>query len=107
MSQQIDDQSVRDTAEPAAPPSSSGPTPLDLPSLTVRALVTALGEAEDVLRGLEPFVVQHGRLVVNPARAPWITRERALVAELRSRHTSWRRGALNGYAAPGTDRRPD
>ena len=103
MSQQIDDQTVRDTAEPAVPPTPAGPTPLDLRSLTVRALVTELGEAEDVLRGFEPFVVQHGRLVVNPARAPWITRERALVAELRSRHTTWRRGALHGSAAPGTD----
>jgi hypothetical protein len=103
VSQQTHDQSVRDPAEPAAPPTSAGPTPLDLPSLTVRALVTALGEAEDVLRGLEPFVVQHGRLVVNPARAPWITRERALVAELRSRHTSWRRGALHAPAATRPD----
>jgi hypothetical protein len=60
--------------------------------------VAALGETEEALRGLEPFVVQHGRLVVNPARAPWIARERALVAELRSRHTTWRRGRLPGSA---------
>ena len=99
MSQQIDDQPSPDTAEPAPPRTGAAPDPLTLSSLTVRALVTALGETEDALRSLEPFIVQHGRLVVNPARGPWITRERALVAELRSRHTSWRRGYLPGAGA--------
>ncbi len=103
MSQQIDHQPSPDTTEAGRPRASAGPPALHLPSLSVRALVVALGETEDVLRGLEPFVVQHGRLVVNPARAPWITRERALVAELRSRHTSWRRGSLHGPA----NTRPD
>jgi hypothetical protein len=96
VSQQIHDQSSRDTAESPTPQTHVAAEPLHLPSLTVRGLVAALGEAEEALRGLEPFIVQNGRLVVNPARAPWITRERALVAELRSRHTSWRRGALPG-----------
>ena len=65
--------------------------------MTVRALVSALTEVEDTLRALEPFVPRNGRLVVNPARKPWIVRERALVAELRSRRSSWRRGELPGF----------
>ena len=74
-----------------------------LPSETVRALVAQLTEAEDVLRNLEPFVPRNGRLVVNPARQPWIARERALVAELRSRRTAWRRGDLPGLVmTPGS-----
>jgi hypothetical protein len=72
------------------------PPALHLPSETVRALVAHLTEAEDVLRDLEPFVLRNARLVVNPARQPWIARERALVAELRSRRTAWRRGDLPG-----------
>ena len=102
MSQQIDDQSPAGPGTTAARQLSSGPRPLHLSSLTVRALVAELAEAEDALRNLEPFVVRHGRLVVNPARGPWVTRERALVAELRSRHTAWRRGEL-----PGLVRAPD
>jgi hypothetical protein len=66
--------------------------------MTVRALVAALTEAEETLRTLEPFVPRNGRLVVNPARQPWIARERALVSELRSRRASWRRGELPGLA---------
>ena len=96
MSQQIDDQTPTGPGMPSASPPTSGPRPLHLSSLTVRGLVAELSEAEDALRNLEPFVVRHGRLVVNPARGPWITRERALVAELRSRHTAWRRGELPG-----------
>ena len=64
--------------------------------MTVRALVAALTEAEDTLRTLEPFVPRSGRLVVNPARQPWIARERALVSELKVRRASWRRGELPG-----------
>ena len=73
--------------------------------MTVRALVAELSEAEDALRNLEPFVVRHGRLAVNPARGPWITRERALVAELRSRHTAWRRGELPGLVTDADNHR--
>lgn len=94
MSQQIDDQPPADpgttAGTTAAREPSTGPRPLHLPSLTVRGLMAELSEAEDALRDLEPFVVHHGRLVVNPARGPWVTRERAVVAELRSRHLPWR-----------------
>lgn len=72
------------------------PPAIHLQSETVRALVAHLTQAEDILRDLEPFVLRNGRLVVNPARQPWIARERALVAELRSRRTAWRRGDLPG-----------
>lgn len=104
MSQQIEDKAPAGPGTSAAQQPVGRPQPVHLPSLTVRALVAELSEAEDALRDLEPFVVLHGRLVVNPARAPWIARERALVAELRSRHTAWRRGALPGLV-PAPDRR--
>jgi hypothetical protein len=79
-------------------PSAPIPPAAHLPSMTVRALVAALTEAEETLRTLEPFVPRHGRLVINPARQPWIARERALVAELRARRASWRRGELPGLS---------
>ena len=90
MSEQLDDQIQSPRQYAPIPPA------VHLPSMTVRALVAALSEAEDALRSLEPFVPRNGRLVVNPARQPWIARERALVAELRSRRASWRRGELPG-----------
>ena len=90
------------TAPPAVPPAL--PAAIHLPSATVRSLVLQLTQAEDILRDLEPFVVRNGRLVVNPARQPWIARERALVAELRSRRTAWRRGELPGLVL--TPRKP-
>lgn len=101
MTQQLENH-TQPQAESQAPRTESvrSPAPLPparhLPSETVRALVAHLTEAEDVLRELEPFVLRNGRLVVNPARQPWIARERALVAELRSRRTAWRRGDLPG-----------
>ena len=49
--------------------------------------------------------MRQGKLVVNPARAPWIARERALVAELRSRHAAWRSGTLTGIVTAPQDRR--
>ena len=99
MSQQIDQTTPAGPGTTVARPPETAPRPLHLSTLTVRALVAELSEAEDALRDLEPFVVRHGRLVVNPLRAPWIARERALVAELRSRHTAWRRGELPGLVA--------
>ena len=63
------------------------PPAIHLQSETVRALVVHLTQAEDILRDLEPVVLRNGRLVVNPARQPWIAR---------SRRTAWRRGDLPG-----------
>lgn len=98
MTQQLDNQPQ--SRLPSQPETHPVPVPIPpaihLPSESVRALVVHLTQAEDILRDLEPFVPRNGRLVVNPARQPWIARERALVAELRSRRTAWRRGDLPG-----------
>jgi len=100
VTQQLDNQpQSRLQSQPGTPPVPIPPA-IHLPSETVRALVVHLTQAEDILRDLEPFVLRNGRLVVNPARQPWIARERALVAELRSRRTAWRRGDLPGLVLP-------
>lgn len=98
MTQQVENHSQLQTQSQPEPARSVTPLPpaLHLPSETVRTLVASLTEAEDMLRDLEPFVLRNGRLVVNPARQPWIARERALVAELRSRRITGRRGRLPG-----------
>ena len=71
----------------------------DVAGLSVRELVAVLAELEDALRGLPPFLVRRGALVLNPDRAPLLVRQRAVVSELRARRRAWRAGGGATLAA--------
>ena len=62
----------------------------DLASASVRELVTVLTQLEDRLRSTPFLVSRGGAMVVNPDVAPLLSRQRSVVAQLRSRRASWR-----------------
>ena len=61
----------------------------DLASASVRELLAMLARIEDRLR-TTPFLVSEGEaMVVNPEVAPLLSRQRTVVAQLRSRRATW------------------
>jgi hypothetical protein len=64
----------------------------DLASASVRELLAMLARIEDRLR-TTPFLVSEGEaMVVNPEVAPLLSRQRSVVAQLRTRRATWRGG---------------
>jgi hypothetical protein len=62
----------------------------DLASASVRELLGMLTHIEDRLRST-PFLVSDGETMeVNPEVAPLLSRQRSVVAQLRSRRATWR-----------------
>jgi len=85
----------------------------DLASASVRELVTILTQLEDHLRSTPFLVSRGGAMVVNPDVAPLLSRQRSVVAQLRSRRASWRgnesagtRSGSHGRAASASWPRP-
>ena len=93
-----DPQTERDEARDEA-----GGTRHDLSSLPVRSLLALLSEVETALRRTPFLIRRRGAVTVNPEIASLMARQRALVAQLRARRRSWRRGASHGGRA-GPDR---
>lgn len=76
----------------------------DLASASVRELLATLTHLEDRLR-TTPFLVSDGdAMVVNPEVAPLLSRQRSVVAQLRSRRATWR-GAPDGRGRAGAGTR--
>ena len=64
----------------------------DLAGASVRELLGMLTHIEDRLRST-PFLVSDGEaMVVNPEVAPLLSRQRSVVAQLRTRRATWRGG---------------
>lgn len=77
----------------------------DLASASVRELVSMLTKLEDRLRSTPFLVASEGLMVVNPEVAPLLSRQRSVVAQLRSRRASWRGGESAGSRAAAADGR--
>lgn len=91
---------------PPDPPSAGDDSPeRGLPhggitALTVRELLGLLAELEDELRSTPFLVVEQGLMGVNPAVAPLLSRQRAVVTQLRARRLAWRSGEAAAGRAP-------
>ncbi|MGA8979753.1 MAG: hypothetical protein WB473_11655, partial [Pedococcus sp.] len=63
----------------------------DTTAMSVRELVDELSRVDRELRGTPLLVRRSGTTAINPAVAPLLQRQRQLVAQLRTRRTSWAR----------------
>ncbi|HEY7719185.1 MAG TPA: hypothetical protein VH915_10505 [Pedococcus sp.] len=80
------------TADELPRPASTATEGIDLAHTSVRDLVRLLTDVEDALRSTPFLIARGGLMVVNPAIAPLLSRQRVVVAQLRARRLSWRAG---------------